>query len=149
KKLAYSSDKSGSMDIYIKDLETGKDEQLTSLPGAEVAASWSPDGTKIAFQDQDGGTYTVNIADGQITEIIEPLFAPGHPTWGPNSDTITIGAVKQFSERFREGTNQILNVDLETDSKTFVEPVPFKSLSNRVNSGPVWSPDGKYMAFVI
>lgn len=148
-RIAYSSDKSGSVDIYILNLSTNKERKLTSLPGAEVASSWSPDGTKIAFQDQDGATHIVNIESGEIKEVLEPMWEPGYPTWGPNGETLSLTALKSFSNRFREGTNQIFNVDLKTGKKSYVEPIPFKSLSNRVNSGPVWSPDGKHMAFII
>lgn len=149
KKIAYSSDKDGSMDIYILDIETKKEEKLTSFAGAAVAAAWSPDGKKIAFQDEDGATYTVDIASREVKEVIEALWEPGHPTWGPDSDTLALAALKKYSERFREGTSQILNVNIEDGSKNYVDPIPFKSLSNRVNSGPVWSPDGKHMAFII
>lgn len=153
KRLAYSSDKAGTQDIYILNVETGEERQLTSFPGAAVAAAWSQDGTQIAFQDQEidtnGNTYTVDVESGDVRHVLEPLWEPGYPTWGPNGQTLALAAVNSYSERFREGTSQILNLNPETGSRHFVAPIPFKSLSNRVNSGPVWSPDGQKMAFVI
>lgn len=149
KKLAYSSDKAGTEDIYILNLESGVEQRLTSFPGAEVASAWSPDGTQIAYQDENGVTYTVDVDTGKMKQAIERQNLPRPPTWGPNGKTIALAAIKTFSSRFREGTNQILIVNLETGSKNYVDPISFKSLSNRHNSGPVWSPDGKHMTFVI
>ena len=44
--LAYSSDKAGTEDIYIRDMMTNTERRLTSLDGAEVSAAWSPDGKR-------------------------------------------------------------------------------------------------------
>ncbi len=150
KKLAYSSDKAGTQNIYILDLETGKEQQLTFISsGAEVAAAWSPNGTQIAFQDQTGETYTVDVETKEIDQVIPSLNLPGTPTWGPDSKTIALTSLETTTNRFREGTNQILTFDLKTGSHYYEEPIKFLSLSNRKNSGPVWSPDGKNMVFII
>jgi Tol biopolymer transport system component len=147
--LAYSSDKAGSEDLYVRELDGGAERRLTSLPGAEVAAAWSPDGSSIAFQDQDGATFTVDVASGAVRQVLDPVWEPGPPTWGPDGDTLALAALEPFSARFREGTSQVLTLDLDSGSTRYVDPLPFRSLSNRVDSGPVWSPDGRHLAFVI
>ncbi|MCQ6276748.1 PD40 domain-containing protein [Bacillus sp. V3B] len=149
KQMAYSSDKEGIEDIYLLHVTSGKEQRLTTSDSAEFAAVWSPDGEKIAYQDENGITYTVDINSGGVKQVIERLNLPGPPTWGPDSKTIALAAIKTYSNRFREGTNQIYIVNTETGTKNYVDPIPFKSLSNRNNSGPVWSPDGKQMAFII
>src|SRR5690606_35263294 len=41
RRLAYSTDRGGTLDIWIRDLATGEDRQLTDLPDrAAVSASW-------------------------------------------------------------------------------------------------------------
>ena len=60
-----------------------------------------------------------------------------------------LGAVKPFSKRFREGTSQLLYVDVATAALEYVEPMPFRSLATRGDDGPVFSPDGKWLAFVV
>jgi Tol biopolymer transport system component len=147
--LAYSSDRAGSIDLYLREMQTGSTRRLTSDPGAEAAASWSPDGTQIAYQDNVGTTFSVDVATGGVRELVPAVWEPGTPTWGPDGATVALAALKPFSLRFREGTSQILTVSATTREQRWVDPAPFASLSNRVNSGPVWSPDGRTMAFII
>ncbi len=147
--LSYTTDRTGNPDLWIRDLRTGQDCQLTALPYAALAGSWSPDGTRIAFQDQDGATYVVDVATGEVRRVLGPLFAPGRPTWSPDGNVLAFAALKPYSRRYREGTSQILTLDLRTGVVSYVEPAPHKSISTRGYDGPVWSPDGTRMAFVM
>jgi Tol biopolymer transport system component len=150
RRVAYSSDKEGTERLYVLDVATGSEKRVTTIAdSAEVAASWSPDGKTLACQDQYGATYTIDLASGAKKRIAAALFAPSKPSWSGNGRTIAIGALKAYSQRFREGTSQILTVDLATGRETFTEPAPFKSLSTRGEDGPLYSPDGKSMAFVM
>lgn len=156
--LAYSSDKEGTQDLYVHDMRTGEDWQVTSRgEDAAVSAAWSPDGSKIAFQDQDRATYTVEVDvneegvdTGDIRQVKGPLFLPGQPTWSADGSTIALAAVYTYSDRFRSGTSQILTVDVDSGEEHYYPPgEEFDSLSTRGLDGPVWSPDGRWMAFVV
>lgn len=150
KRLAYSSDKAGTEDIYILDLAAHTEQRVTSLrTSAEVSAAWSPDGARLAFQDQAGATYTLDLASGNIQQVIAPLFAPSKPSWSANGRTIAVAALKPYTRRFREGTSQMLTVDVATGNLTYTEFAPFKSTSTRGYDGPVYSPDGTAVAFVM
>ena len=153
--IAYSSDKAGTQDIYALEVASGRERRLTSLPGAEVGAAWSPDGNMLAFQDQSGpatgfsGTFTLDLTTGDVRRITPDLFAPSRPTWSSDGKHVSLAALKPYTSRFREGTSQFLTVDLETGELTYREPMPFKSTSTRGDDGPVWSPDGSELAFVM
>jgi Tol biopolymer transport system component len=148
--LAYSSDKAGTQDIYVRDMITGSERRVTSLQGAEVAAAWSPDGKTIAFQNEEFETWTVNVNTGELRQVLAALFAPGRPSWSPDGNTIALAARMRYSTRFREGHNQILTVNLTTGEQKYYPPGgQFSTIQTRGNDGPAWSPDGKWMAVVL
>ncbi|BFU42624.1 amidohydrolase family protein [Krasilnikovia sp. MM14-A1004] len=147
--LIYSSDRAGSADLWRRDLSTGAEEQLTRLPGGQVAPRWSPVGDRIAFADDDGATWLLDLASGQVRQVVAAMFQPGRASWSPDGRTLALAAVKPYSKRFREGTSQILTVDVATGAFTYAEPMPGASLSTRGDDGPVWSPDGRWLAFVV
>ncbi|HKE25949.1 MAG TPA: amidohydrolase family protein [Bryobacteraceae bacterium] len=150
KRIAYSSDKSGIENIYILDLSNGAERRITSSTNrAEVGAAWSPDGKKLAFQDQAGATYVLDLDRDQERMVIPAQFAPSRPSWSASGTSISIAALKPYSKRFREGTSQILTANLATRKLTFSEAAPFLSLSTRGEDGPVYSPDGSSVAFVM
>ncbi|WP_246365959.1 amidohydrolase family protein [Kibdelosporangium persicum] len=147
--LLYISDRLGTADLWLRDLASGTDKVLTSLPGAQTMPRWSPDGRRVAYIDQDGALWTLEVATGAVQQITPALFMPGRPSWSPDGNVIAVAAVKPFSRRFREGTSQILTVNLRTSELRYAEPMPFRSLATRGDDGPLWSPDGRYLAFVV
>jgi Tol biopolymer transport system component/imidazolonepropionase-like amidohydrolase len=149
KTLLYSSDRLGSADLWTRDLASGKDTVVTSLPGAQITPRWSPDGRSVAYTDHDGAVWTLEVATGKVQQVTPPLFMPGRPSWSPDGNVIALAAVKPFSKRYREGTSQILTVDLRAGTLRYAEPMPFRSLATRGDDGPLWSPDGKYLAFTV
>ncbi|HEY8341193.1 MAG TPA: amidohydrolase family protein [Egibacteraceae bacterium] len=154
--LAYSTDRDGPMAIYIRDMATGEERKLTGdFPLAQVRGAWSPDGRTIAFVSSTNGRgdASIHLADvetGEIRQLLEPLFEPGRPTWGPNSDVVALAVWEPYSNRFREGQSLILTVDVDSGERTLHNPYPFSTISNRKGDlGPVWSPDGRWMAYVL
>ena len=152
--LVFSSDRGGGLlQLWIHDMKTGRDRQLTNISTQPQGATWSPDGKRIAFFDVDGmwraaSVSVVDVASGKVTKIHNSLFGPGTPTWSPDSQRVAIAMVSPYSRRFREGTNQVLTMSAEGgDDKWFV-PVPNLSIDSRAGCGPVWSPDGTKMAAI-
>ncbi|CAN5457127.1 amidohydrolase family protein [soil metagenome] len=149
KTLAYSSDRHGTLDIYLRDMATGKDRQLTNLPAqAATYAAWSQDGALIAFLDQEGALHTVELATGAVQKLYDGLWEPGRPTFGPGARAIAYSAFKPVSARYREGHSEILTIDRATGKGRYAPVAPGKSIGVRGLDGPVWSPDGTHMAYV-
>ncbi|MFI5894157.1 amidohydrolase family protein [Actinoplanes sp. NPDC051513] len=147
--LSYSTDRGGKLDIWVRDLTTGADRQLTAVPNAAVSGSWSRDGSHLAFLDQTGALHTVEVATGAVRQLFTATFEPGRPSWSADGRTIALAAVVPYSARFREGLSKILLVDTTTGAGRYVDPLPHRSLQTRGDDGPVWSPDGRKLAFVL
>ena len=150
KRLAYSSDKAGFENLYVLNLDTNEEKRvIPSSEMAEVSSAWSPDGKMLAFQDQAGATYVLDLDSGKQRKVIEAQFAPSKPSWSASGKAVSISALKAYTRRFREGTSQLLTVNLDTGALTYSEPAPFGSLSTRGEDGPLYSPDGTSVAFVM
>ncbi|WP_421826637.1 amidohydrolase family protein [Larkinella sp.] len=159
-KLAFTSDRQGNMDLWVRDLKTGEDRRLVDLPDDLNFPVWSPDGSRIAFYEGDPrnvwGRGTLNLVDvrtGQVEKYHESVFVPSQPSWSPTGKTIALSALDVYSSRYREGVTEILLVTIDGkadgNSDRHVSPVPDRSLGTRGKNGPAWSPNGQFMAYIL
>jgi Tol biopolymer transport system component len=137
-RLTYNSTKSGGvLNLFWRPADgSGDDERLAKSDRIQIANSWSPDGTVLAFQE--GG-----LADRDIW-----LLTPGK------------GAPRPFLQtRFAEGGAQftpdgrwIAYVSNESGSpNVYVRPYPGPGeklqISSEGGGGPVWSRDGRELFY--
>ena len=139
--IAFSSDRDGSMDLWIRDIAAGTDRKVAT---DARKASWAPRGTEIAFINGDGALAIT----GRSETVFGRTFETGRPTWAPEG-LIAVTTLQPYSTRFREGTNQLMLVSTTGESPRRLNPVAHHSIGTRSNDGPVWSRDGSMMAFVM
>jgi Tol biopolymer transport system component len=149
--IVFASDRAGTMDLWIKDVEAppnGGERRLTTSLGAELAPAWSPDGKTIAYIDQESRLHVVGIQGEEDRVLTEARRGVGIPTWSADSRHVALSVHVPLSARFREGYNRVLVVDTTTgDSRHLSEPG--RSIGVRDGDGPVWRPDGEALAFAM
>ena len=116
RRIAFTSDRSGQIQIWTLDLRTRRTRQLTRGPAA-FAPAFSPDGRRIAFAR--GGQIWVMNADGTHTGAIGsgvPRSA-GDPAWSADGRRIAFdrnyqvltmrasGGGRRYVTRMTTGTN--------------------------------------------
>src|SRR5437667_8992185 len=103
KKMIYTSDKDGDIDLYIMDIKTGTEKRCTNTLGYDGGAWFSPDGKKIVWRasrpknEQDVTEYKELLAQGVVAPIQMEVFVAiadgshahqitnlGLANWAPN-----------------------------------------------------------------
>ena len=162
-RLAFSSDRDGTLDLYLWRAGDGSIERLTEGAGGTLAA-WSPDGARIAFAGSgyQVGVSVLELATGSVREIRSGLNGVGRPSWSPDGASVVVSAHWRHSERFREGVNRALvlpaappmpaasgwGATMQQQVRERFLDVPALSVGTRGTDGPVRSPDGAWMAYV-
>lgn len=155
-KLAYVSDRrgTGTMDVYLRDMKTGREERITDTAESLAAPSFSPDGKQLAVMMLDHNDWHAHILHlfdlptRQLRKLDAMQFKPSGPTWLSDGRTVAYVSVAPLSHRFRKGRNAVRLVPVDGSPARFVSPTPGVSLGVRAKDGVVWSPDGRRAAFV-
>ncbi|WP_030321775.1 amidohydrolase family protein [Streptomyces sp. NRRL B-3229] len=147
--LVYADDRDGLFAVRRRALDSGEETVLAS--GGRVFPALSPDGTRLACLDMSGNLLVRDLPDGSERTLVAPLGAgglPGRPSWSPDGRHLALCDRNRLNQRFREGYNLIRIVDTTTGTADLHALAPHTSLSDRYDSGPVWSPDGRHLAVV-
>lgn len=155
--LLYVSDVKGKMDLWQYDFNNNTSSIILESQADHPISMpvWSADKKKIAFYTKgalndwgDAKLCILDIASNAVKSPIPPLFSPGKPSWSPDGKFLTASVLVSFSERYREGSNQFLLIDTENWQTRYINPDSTRNRAMRSKNGPIWSPDGKKIAYV-
>ena len=93
--VVFTSDRSGSADIFRVRLDGRDLERLTDSPAFDDQAALSPDNRSLAFVSSRGGSTDIYIMDLASREIRNLTNAPGgdfRPSWSPDGQTIAFSS---------------------------------------------------------
>lgn len=155
KLLAYVSDQSGNLDLWLKFLDPAvhlPDRRLTSHSAEDNSPAFSPDGKSIAFvsnrTDPRGDVYLLALNQTKVTgddsesrdeiglvRLTDANSADSDPVWSPDGQWIYYTSQTPESNRKR-----IFKIEIKTKARTPVLEVE--------GMNPSISPDGRCLAFV-
>ncbi|MEV1011331.1 amidohydrolase family protein [Streptomyces sp. NPDC049881] len=147
--LVYADDRDGLYAVRRRGLRSGEETVLAT--GGRVFPALSPDGRRLAALTMAGDLVVRDLDAGTERTLAAPLAGgglPGRPSWSPDGRYVALCDRNRINQRFREGYNLIRVVDTEDGTAVLHAVAPHTSLSDRYDSGPVWSPDGRWMAVV-
>jgi tricorn protease len=138
KYIAYISDKTGEDEIYIKDIKSDEDIQLTFNSFVyKFAPIWSPDSKKILWSDRELRLRYIDIQTKKIVDVDKnDKGRIWSYVWSPDSRFIAY--VKLGDNRF----SRIYIYSLEEKKSNAITEEWFSSYE------PEFSADGKYLFFV-
>ena len=133
----YQTDRDGNWEIYLLDLASWQEYNLTQHPAEDRNPALSPDSTRLAFESHRDGNwdvYLLHLESGEATRLTEELGFDGAPTWSSDGSRIAF-------ESYRDGNWEIYLLELEARQVSRLTTDPAGDYA------PAWSPDGELIAF--
>jgi len=141
KLIAYSSDREGNIDIYVRQLSGRQTIRRTEHPAPDWYANFSPDGSKIVFRSErdGGGLYLMEALAGPERKIADEGMLPAFSPDGSMIAYLVSDPLTRFAKLF-------------VISAGGGAPRPLAEAFSAVPRGaswssPLWSSDGKTVLF--
>ena len=129
RRLMFDSDRTGTTQLWVLDLQDGDLQQIVT-PGSASLARWSPDGTRLAYQ---------LVTDGPNAVAIQ--------RWGDATAEIIEGKAGEASTALQWSPDGQRVAGSDADDLWLHTPGGESSLFVKNAAFPTWSPDGKEIAF--
>ena len=145
--IAFSSDRTGSMQVWMMNTDGSQQHPLTNLPDGACKPSWSPDGRKLVFvspckerKDRYDGSkiFVMDVANESAPYPLPVPPSPAEdydPTWSPDGLKIAFTST-------RAGNPDIFVYNMS--DQTLLQLTNNRS----VEKYPAWSPTGTQIAYV-
>lgn len=141
-RISFRSTMDEALDMYVLSLIDSSIVRVTFDMEVRDAASWSPDGTRIAFTalalDGELEIYILDLITMEITNLTHSPSGDMTPAWSPVEPVIVFASNRDGVD---EHEIDLYQYDLATDEVTRLTNTPGPE------TDPAWSPDGSAIAF--
>lgn len=138
-KIAFASDRNGSYDIFVMNLDSGRAKrQISFSEEHEVSPTWSPDGTRIAYSKLSNSSreweiWIFDLANGAVTYLVPGVY----PSYSPKTNVIAFQRSKKGG-----GYYSLWTIDDQGAAETEILASQEEGYLT-----PRWSPDGTKLVF--
>ncbi|SCL54400.1 component of the Tol biopolymer transport system [Micromonospora eburnea] len=144
RRVAFTSDRAGSADIWVVGVDGAGLRRLTDHPAEDSWPTWSPDGTRIAFastrDDPAGDLWVLPVAGGAPARLTDGPAADGQPAWSPDGRRLAFTTTR-FAPASAPSLRTVATVAATGGPVTRAVPGPGDAAE------PAWSADGTQLAF--
>lgn len=139
KRVAYASDESGEEAIWVRNADGSNPHQLsTEKLGRLYAPRWAPDGSRIAFVDNESRLHVVSSAGGATVLVADdPAFARRDYQWSPGSHYLAYSLTDKDTQQPR-----LVVYDVAAKANHPIGDARFSAYN------PAFSPDGNYLYYI-
>ncbi|MDX1975407.1 MAG: Tol-Pal system beta propeller repeat protein TolB [Rickettsiales bacterium] len=123
--------------VFLRDLQSGREESLGSFEGMSFAPRFSPDGSSIIMSIASGGStqiYKMDLRSRHMSKITSGNNIDTSPSYSPDGKRIVFNSD-------RGGSQQLYTMDSDGGN---IQRISF---GNGKYGTPVWSPRGDLVAF--
>ena len=139
-RLAMSLASNGNTDLYLLDLENGRNpdqrERLTNSQAIDTSPSFSPDSEQVVFNSDRAGSpqlYVMDVDGGEPRRISFGGGNYGSPAWSPRGDLIAFTKIK----------GGLFHIGVMTPDGSDERLLTRSAL----DEGPTWAPNGRVILF--
>jgi dipeptidyl aminopeptidase/acylaminoacyl peptidase len=128
RRLAYTCERPGFYELFVIDVETGQERQVTYLGHDVEDYAWSPDGTRLACTINRHGSLDlalIDLASGGVHDLRNGPGVHGRPHWLPDGRMITF----EYEDPLHPA--DLFRIDVETrqvTQLTFSNPPALEAL---------------------
>jgi Tol biopolymer transport system component len=138
-RLAYTSNKDGAYDLFLRDLASHSEKKIFQGPGDyPCSVTWSPDGKAVAFattpdQHSNRDVYVVTVDDLKVTAFCGGKAEERAPRWSPDGKWLAYSSDES-------GTREVF-------LRSYPDGRQTRQVSSDGGDWPVWDPGGKRLFY--
>ena len=147
--FSWNGPREDNPDVYVKLVGSGEPIRLTTAPERDESPAWSPDGRRIAFvrriPERIEEVFVMPALGGaerrMASFVLDSSRRSTRLSWSPDGKWVVIGGKRSASEPFGLW---MVEIDGSETRRLTTPPSP----EWQADSGPVFSPDGRRIAFI-